>query len=404
MTIKARLILLAAASLVAILVTSVISNVGNRLLSEVAEESSAFAQFRSLSDYDAQVSTLHLQYTLALQHNPTNTDVLKLHNHEVSMHFELYDKAKQALLNRRAMAQQHHKHSVFATQTQPLYEKMDRFLEIAQVGIDKMKREDFLGANDVLIKQLNAAAKAVGETSVALKEEILHVSQGAETKAKSVKDTVDILLLISGMIAFMIIAVLAWLVIRAISHSVKQTTDALAAITSTMNFSAPIPVMTDEMGAVANSVNQLIKHINNAMTEANTCVSALSKGNLNAQMNGHFVGDLDRLKQGINGSIANISGVMTFLSDVMLQMKKGNFHFEAHLQAEGAYQQMFNNTRDALHQVDAVLDSIHTVMSQMAQGDFDGRVTVEAAGRLLEIKQNMNHSMNAIAHAIIMWM
>jgi methyl-accepting chemotaxis protein len=114
-------------------------------------------------------------------------------------------------------------------------------------------------------------------------------------------------------------------------------------------------------------------------------------------MNGNYVGDLEKLKQGVNGSANSVSFMMGELEKVMNGLNAGQFDVRMDQKVPQVFRTLVET---ALNSLSHVVTDISQVMTQMTAGHFDGRVTSNASGELLAMKNNINASMDAVAHAI----
>jgi len=156
----------------------------------------------------------------------------------------------------------------------------------------------------------------------------------------------------------------------------------------------------DEVGKTAESINQLLEQISQALNEATHTVHAISDGDFTKRITGNYSGELNALKTGINDSMENISSVMDELSKVMTAMRDANYDIQISNTASGRYRSMLEDASQAMNETNLVISEINNVMQAMQQGEFSSRVTIDAHGSLATLKERINESMTSLYNAI----
>lgn len=194
---------------------------------------------------------------------------------------------------------------------------------------------------------------------------------------------------------------LAHLIGNRMGSNAEKMAETLAQIERDQNFSIRIDIRDrDELGTAGERLNNLLQKLQQAISEANSAVGAVSNGDFSKRVTNPYSGDLDTLKQSINASANNIAEVMSTLSTAMNNLDKGVFNVEFNAKAPGEYGQMLSNARNAMTSLNHVITEINRVMQNMNDGDFNERVQANAQGDLLMLKTNINNSMTNIAGAI----
>jgi methyl-accepting chemotaxis protein len=194
---------------------------------------------------------------------------------------------------------------------------------------------------------------------------------------------------------------LAHLIGNRMGQNTEKLADTLAQIEREQNFALRINIVDrDELGVAGERLNNLLQRLQQAISEANGVVSAVSNGDFSKRVTNPYTGDLELLKQSINASATNIAGVMSSLSSAMSNLDKGEFHIELTAGAPGEYGAMISNANNAMRSLNNVIAEINRVMQNMNDGSFNDRVKADAKGELSTLKANINNSMSNIAGAI----
>ena len=207
------------------------------------------------------------------------------------------------------------------------------------------------------------------------------------------------LLGIALVILVVIFLVFIW-VYRGLSGAINDIVTSIARVVQSMSFKMRLPRRDDELNAVVDSMNSMLDSLDRGVTDINWVTASLAAGDFSKRITNHYVGDLDKLKQGINESADNIAGVMTELASVMISLKEGTFDQLVNVNAPGEYGQMLHYADQAMKTLNAIIADINVVMAQMNNGDFSARVQADARGDLLSLKANINQSMDNLEVAL----
>ena len=223
----------------------------------------------------------------------------------------------------------------------------------------------------------------------------------AQSANQVIAQTLQRLIMISTTIIFMIVTFLIAMVFwtrRSILFSLTIMKENIGAMLSVGKFNTPL-VYTDkdEIAEVVVAINELLKSLDNAISEANHVVGAIAQADFNQRMKGFYVGDLELLKQGVNASAHSISFMMDELDNVMQGLDRGHFDVQMDKKVPKAFRDLVEK---ALLSINHVIVDINTVMTQMSAGDFSARVNANAHGDLLAMKENVNRSMDQIELAM----
>jgi methyl-accepting chemotaxis protein len=223
----------------------------------------------------------------------------------------------------------------------------------------------------------------------------------AQSANQVIAQTLQRLTMISTTIIFIVVTFLIAMVFwtrKIILSSLSTMKNNIGAMLNAGKFNTPL-VYTDkdEIADVVATINDLLKSLDGAISEANHVVGAIAQADFNQRMKGFYVGDLDLLKQGVNASANSVSFMMDELGNVMQGLDGGHFDVRMDKKVPKAFRDLVEK---ALLSINRVIVDINTVMTQMSEGDFSARVNADARGDLLAMKTNVNHSMDQIELAM----
>ena len=204
-----------------------------------------------------------------------------------------------------------------------------------------------------------------------------------------------------GIIGGVLIYILAFFMSRSIRRPILSLSQLFKKIDASGDFSLRVTdiVSTDEIGQMANAVNQHLESLQHAIGAANTVVTDLSKGRFNNRIELDFMGDLATLKAGVNNSADSVEKTMDGLEQVLKAIATGNFSYR--LEGASAIGSDFQTTlTSTMKTMEQAIGEINQVMSAAAVGNFDLRVETPLQGDLDQLKIGVNNSIEAIAEAL----
>jgi len=204
-----------------------------------------------------------------------------------------------------------------------------------------------------------------------------------------------------GIIGSVLIYILAFFLSRSIRRPILSLSQLFKKIDASGDFSLRVTdiVSTDEIGQMANAVNQHLESLQHAIGAANTVVADLSKGRFENRIELEFVGDLATLKEGVNNSADSVEKTMNGLEEVLKAIATGNFSYR--LEGASAIGSDFRATLiSTMKTMEQAIGEINQVMNAAASGNFDLRVETPLQGDLDQLKLGVNKSISAIADAL----
>ncbi|MBS1199202.1 MAG: chemotaxis protein [Proteobacteria bacterium] len=180
-----RLTLLAGSGMLALIILMALSVSALReMQSDIADMADRTQALRQSQRIIVRAQDVRSQIMLALQHNPANSDVVKLHDHALSRHLEALAKSRQELTESLDTLK---KLTASAdTETRQRLETLDKtvahFLsEGIEPALQKLNAERYTEANIALLKQTNPSFDGLRQAAVAVND---RVSISAEQQVK----------------------------------------------------------------------------------------------------------------------------------------------------------------------------------------------------------------------------
>ncbi|SFR53739.1 methyl-accepting chemotaxis protein [Thiomicrospira sp. ALE5] len=262
---------------------------------------------------------------------------------------------------------------------------LQRVIDLTNSNISEMDRigSDVEGRLQEVVSRIQAEQNQVGPMVQALNEDIVRM-----------------MIIISLLVVVLSIAVAVYIP-RLIARGLSAIQGSLAQISQTGNFSIRADdKRQDEIGEMGKAVNFLLSNMQDAISEANEVVKALSEGRFDQRVTRELVGDLNKLKDGINTSADNITDVMAQLKKTMGYLRDGQFSVNIDTQAQGEYKAMIDSASTSMAAMNRVISEINSVMSNVSEGQFSERVKIAAAGDMNKLKDSINATVTVLEDVI----
>jgi len=221
-----------------------------------------------------------------------------------------------------------------------------------------------------------------------------------KSEAFSAIEELKILILKVGVIGIILIFMFAYFISRSISRPIRSLSDLFVKLDDSGDFSLRNTdiTSTDEIGQMADVVNQHLESLQQAIGAANKVVSDLAQGQFEHRIELDFKGDLAKLKSGVNNSADSVEKTMDALKQVLNAIATGDFGYRLEgIEVESSFRNTLTRTMDTMEQA---IGEINQVMNAAALGDFDLRVNTPLKGDLDQLKIGVNKSMSSIAEAL----
>jgi methyl-accepting chemotaxis protein len=399
MTIAQRLWLLVIGFSLFLVVSIGMSFYANQKLSTAMIENNQLAEAQHLIAQLGEYTELtKIELMAALQHNPANSEIVKLHKHAVDQHLTAIVDIRKNIIETVTHYADIPVAQHFVVELEDY--KTKRGTLVAK-GIDPIieliKQEQYEFAAKYLIETYNPLYT---ETMVARAQLSKRIAQQVIEKEKQANSEVawlKQLQLVMGVLALALGVLVSWFIVRSVKNSINRLSYSVVQAASSMRFSGQLSVSQDEFSSLVTAVNALFNGLNSSISEANKVVGAIANADFSQRMTGNYVGDLEVLKQGVNGSAHSVSFMMNELEKVMQGLNVGRFNIRMDAKVPQAFRDLVETALNSIH---SVIADINIVMNQMNAGDFNARVNADAAGDLLTMKNNINSSMDNIARAV----
>ena len=221
-----------------------------------------------------------------------------------------------------------------------------------------------------------------------------------ESEAFSAVTSLEIWILVIGLLGLFCITYIAWRISDSITLPVINLAQTIRKVEQNGDYSARLEVLSnDEIGSASNDVNQLLQAIQDALTETKKVVKKMAAGDFSGRVNMDLRGDLADLKLAINSSAEQTQSSIATLTLLMQRLSNGSFDSEVNEKLSGDYLHMVEATQNAMRNIGNAIREVNDAMSSMANGDFEQRIETELPGQLNKLKQDLNHSLESIKNA-----
>lgn len=213
-------------------------------------------------------------------------------------------------------------------------------------------------------------------------------------EALSAVDDIIWSIIIIALIMTIIIAAVAWFIASGISRPVLEVASLMREVADSGDFSKQIQIESnDEIGQMAESINDLLTELSLAISEIDKVMSASADGDFNQRIEMDLSGDLDKLKKSINGSIGQIQDAISIVNGVMQAVEDGDFEQRIEEEFGGDLHTFRNTVNGALNSLQQMTESLGMVMQAIVNGDFKHRMDGDGDS---EIEQSVNLAMESM--------
>ncbi|WP_432471000.1 methyl-accepting chemotaxis protein [Amphritea sp. HPY] len=221
-----------------------------------------------------------------------------------------------------------------------------------------------------------------------------------ETEAFAAVTSLEIWILVIGLIGSFAIAYISWRISAGITQPIINLAQTIRNVEQNGDFSARLEIInTDEIGAASNAVNQLLQATQDALADTKQVMRKMAVGDFTGRVTRDLRGELSDLKLAINSSAEQTQSSISTLSLLMQRLSNGDFDTEVSGELSGDYQHMVEASQHAMRNIGNAIREVNSTMDAMANGNFEQRIESELPGQLYLLKQNLNHSLEAIRKA-----
>ena len=204
---------------------------------------------------------------------------------------------------------------------------------------------------------------------------------------------------VSAVLVFLtlVFLTLTFWITRSIQKPLQSLQSSMNQIAETFDLSHRVSVRgSDEIAMTSASFNRMMQVIGDALVEVNSVMASLAQGDFSNPVRATLKGDMDILKTSVNTSLARVETTIATLNQVTQALYAGNFAYTVEGNAQGEYGKALDNAQRAMSSLKLMLGDIGQVMRHVANGDLSHRVNADGLGDLLNLRQNVNASLEAL--------
>lgn len=291
-------------------------------MSEVSHKSQ---QILEMTGYRAQINRLinfavagREQMMLALQHNPTDTAIVQLHDHPLEKHFNIINEIRaQADQTIETLQKNYFSLNYFSKEVQDMILSRIAYRQVQDVGWQAIQAGLYRNAVEILLTEVNPAYEQADKMSRTLLMRIQQQQEMLEAENTQLTASVQALILILIASSLLLGFGAAVIIMRSIKTRINQLTTGVIYATDNMKFDVTFPQKQDEFSSLSLSLTVFFQGLHHSVQETVAVVSALANGDTHQYMKRDYVGDLDIVKQSINRSVANIDTIISTLNHAM---------------------------------------------------------------------------------------
>lgn len=148
---------------------------------------------------------------------------------------------------------------------------------------------------------------------------------------------------------------------------------------------------------LAWELNDIMDQVEIAQVDLRESMSTITEGVFTRKSFPQGVrGGYKRALVEVNVVTAMLSSITMAVSDLMRAMAEGDFNKRVDNQFKGEYKLSVENATQAMVAMHSMLGDIGMVMGCVAQGDIGQRVQAEGRGELNQLKEDVNHTLEAL--------
>lgn len=397
MSIRLRLIIMSLISFISLAVLAGLGYLGNDRLKNIVIYNDGLSELRALVNLDSALLSIHNQYLLTIQHNPDNPEIVSMHDHQATMHFEQIFGYREKMDEQLKAFYAHYQSGYVADEMKKFQTSLDVYLSSLEMGIEMFRNNQYNQANLLLLTKMNPQLSEALKLNQQARSKTMELARQAQLEAQAFANSQSNLMLILGALFLILIGLISWFTTQSIRKGINQTVQSVSQIAQSMQFDTKIKPTKDELNQISTALNMMLQSVYKSIVEANTVVGAMANGQFDKRIQADLKGDLAELKQGVNGSVESVEFMMSELSKVMAALHDGRFDAKMDERVPKAFSEQVEG---ALSSLDKVIDEVNAIMNAMTKGEFSQRVEVVARGQLNRLKTNVNDSMDALEEAV----
>ncbi len=266
------------------------------------------------------------------------------------------------------------------------------------LDIEQVMRQGFSIQNDkavTLSPMISSDGKQIGYRLVGM--DLAHPE--LQLIAHNIDVVIESMMLLLVVMLAILMVLLTGLVNRIVTKPLQHVGEGLSKVSQTGKLNLTIDYHADdEVGSMVSDLERVFNQVASALLEANQVVSAVAHGDFSRRVETALIGDLAELKSGVNASAEKVSFMMDELSKVMQGLAQGNFAVTMDERVAPAFREQVDA---AMKSVSVVIADVNHVMGRMQHGYLDSRVSVSCQGGLLQLKERMNRTLDALGGSMV---
>ncbi len=164
------------------------------------------------------------------------------------------------------------------------------------------------------------------------------------------------------------------------------------------NFSVRMSIATEgDLKTLEVAVNESVGALDRTMQAILSVVRGIDQGDFSIRMNPDIEA---RIREPVDQAMNRISHVISEVNTVLAGMAKGDFSQKVQVSAQGELKALSDSTNDSIHQAEQALDEILQVVFSLSQGDFTQTVTGGYSGKFGEVADGLNSSLKKLSQLI----
>jgi methyl-accepting chemotaxis protein len=153
----------------------------------------------------------------------------------------------------------------------------------------------------------------------------------------------------------------------------------------------------DEIGALAKSFRDVNDSINGLINDANMLSEAALHGNLNARSDTEkHKGDYRKIVEGINNTLDAVIAPITEAKGVLSAMSQGDLNVSVTGHFKGDHAIIKNALNETINSINGYIHEIADVLEKMSDGDMSTHIESDFEGDFVALKDAINHIVDSL--------
>ncbi len=186
---------------------------------------------------------------------------------------------------------------------------------------------------------------------------------------------------------------------RMITGPVKNILESIRHVTLQGDFNHRLTIESrDEIGELAEHVNQLLASLEQTLSECNTVASGIARGNFEQTVKTDSKGHLKDLATSINKTSQAVRTAMKNINTITSELAAGNLGDYSGDKLPGEYADTIQNAAKTKELLRDVISETNNTLQKIADGDFSYRIQRDFPGELDGLKTGITVTQQALAN------